>query len=587
MSTGLFIAIIGGLVALLGAFAVPWVDPDVVHFQDPILFKGQVWWSGAAALTAIGMAVLGAIAGLFVLSRRKMALAGLILSVAGLVFLLVTPFVIRATVHDMVEAKTLVETTRLAMFYGYHLAFLGVAVMLVGFIWTLGAQPILGPEDRLLRMALLWKGTLVKETTFTEKRDITVGDAVRSDFVLPKGFGVGRIFPIVKVDRKGNYMLALKRDMAGRVCIGGTVSSVGDYVRKHTSDQSGANYVPIDKGDWAVLEFGDVELFLQFVRPSVIIGRRPAMALDGNIVAAVVGSLFVVAAFFVVAQFLWDPAGQVEKRVAEKRFLKVEMNITQEKDEHLLEIGEEEDTVGKKAEGEEGKFGDPDKDPTLESKVPKRDGELVARIDPKKIGLADLLSNQLSRSSAISSILSDNVDAFDNRMAVAMAGTGAELVVGYGAGGMGFKGTGPGGGGTGGYGRIHGLGRVDTGGGMGVRAGLGTKKAKKVGNVSLGGMSGTGFCKKSHIQSVVLRRAGAIRACYEAQLQIHESLAGKVTARWTINLQGMVEGATIVDSTLGNSSVEQCILQTIRRMRFEEPEGGVCVVQWPFVFNPG
>ena len=66
--------------------------------------------------------------------------------------------------------------------------------------------------------------------------------------------------------------------------------------------------------------------------------------------------------------------------------MKVEMNITQEKDEKLLEIGEEDDDVGKKAEGEEGKFGDPDKDPTLESKVPRRDGQMVSKIDPKKIG---------------------------------------------------------------------------------------------------------------------------------------------------------------------------------------------------------
>jgi len=43
----------------------------------------------------------------------------------------------------------------------------------------------------------------------------------------------------------------------------------------------------------------------------------------------------------------------------------------------------------------------------------------------------------------------------------------------------------------------------------------------------------------------------------------------------------------VVSSSLGNAAVEQCVLQTIRRMKFEKPEGGVCVVQWPFVFNPG
>jgi TonB family protein len=328
-------------------------------------------------------------------------------------------------------------------------------------------------------------------------------------------------------------------------------------------------------------------VFFQFVRPDVIIGRSTAMSMDGNFVAATVGSLFFLLSVWVVSQFAWDPAGKIEQRKAERRVLKVEANISLEKDETLLEIGEEDDSVGKKAEGEEGKFGDPDKDPDLESKVPRRDGALAAKIDPKKIGLADLLSNKMGKSGAISSILSDNADAFDNRMAVAMAGTGSELVVGYGAGGMGFKGTGSGGGGTGGYGRIHGLGRVDTGGGMGMRAGLGKKGVKSVGKMSLGGMGATGFCQKSNIQSVVLQRAGAIRACYEAQLQIHEGLTGKITFRWTIDTEGRVSDANMTESSIGNSAVEQCVLRAIRNMRFAKPEGGICVVQWPFVFNPG
>lgn len=586
MVYGLIIAIIGGAVGLLGALSMEWVDSDVAKFNDTAMYYGTEWWTGQVVVIGFALAVVSAIAGLFVVRKKIFALSGLGITVVAMIFLVITPFLIRSDIHEMIAIKAIHESTTLAMYYGYHLAFLGIAILCVGFIWTLGAQPILGPDDRLLRVALLWKGTLVKENTFTEKRDITIGDGVRSEFVVPAGSKVGSSYPLVTVDRKGNYSLGLKKKMKGRVSLSGVVSSVSDYVKKHTSDQSGANYVPIQKGDWSVLEFGDVELFIQFVRPDVIVGHKSTRAMDGGIVAAIVGALFVVASFFVVSQFLWDPAGNIDRRKADKRQLKVDADITQEKDEDLLEIGEEDDTVGKKAEGEEGKFGDPDKDPTLESKVPKRDGELVPRIDPKKIGLNDLLSNKMSKSDAISSILSDS-DAFENRMAVAMAGTGAELMVGYGAGGMGFKGTGPGGGGTGGYGRIHGLGRVDTGGGMGVRAGLGRKRSKKVGRVKLGGMNSTGFCKKGHIRKVVLRRAGAIRACYEAQLQIHEGLAGKITARWTIGMEGRVAGVSIVQSSLGNTSVEQCIQRTLRRMRFEKPEGGVCVVQWPFVFNPG
>jgi TonB family protein len=267
--------------------------------------------------------------------------------------------------------------------------------------------------------------------------------------------------------------------------------------------------------------------------------------------------------------------------------MKVEAAISQEKDEILLDLGEEEEDVGKKAEGEEGKFGDPDDEPDKENKVPKRDGAMAAKIDVKNIGLADLLSNKLGKDGAISSILSDNTDAFENRMAVAMAGTGSELVVGYGAGGMGFRGTGSGGGGTGGYGRIHGLGRVDTGGGMGMRAGLGSKKGRKVGEIKISGGGSQGFCQKGNIEAVVKQRAGAIRACYESELQLRDDLTGKVVIRWTIDPEGRVDGASVTNSTLGNEKVERCMMTVIRRMRFQKPDSGICIVQWPFVFSPG
>lgn len=586
MVVGLVISIIGSLLILIGSLGLSWVDEEVVQFADSSLYQGYQWWSGIIVL--ITGILAGIVSGIGLSTHRKklFAIAGLVISVITLIFLILTPFVIRNEIIEWIKAGLMVKETKIAMWYGYHLAFLGVLLNIIGYVWTLGAQPILSPEDRLLRVAILWGGRLVTEKTFTEKRDITIGDGVRSDFVVPHS-GIGKMFPLFKVDRSGNYSVALLRDMKGRVNIGGVLAPVSDYVRKYTGDtMSGANYVQLEKGDWGILEFGPTEVFFQFVKPSVVIGHKKALGMDGTIVAAIIGCFFVVMSFFIFAQFLWNPASHIETRKVEKRELKVDMNIVEEKEEKLLEIGEEDDTTGKKAEGEEGKFGDPDKDPSLESKVPKRDGQMVSKIDPKKIGLANVLS-QMQKSGALSSIMSDNVDSFDNRMAVAMAGTGSELVVGFGAGGMGFKGSGPGGGGTGGYGRIHGLGRVDTGGGMGMRAGLGQKAAKTVGKISLGGMSGTGFCQRNNIMSVVMQRAGAIRACYEAQLQIHEGLTGKVTVRWTINLEGSVENAVITQTTLGNSAVEECVLRTIRHMRFAKPEGGICVVQWPFVFSPG
>lgn len=588
MIIGLVIAIVGALLGVGGSLAVDWINADVVAFQDVSMYSATQWWTGA--LSIMLMTIAGVLAALGLVTQRKkiFGISGLIATALSFVFLFLTPFVVLDVINAAIEAKVMSDTTTISMFYGYHLAFVGILLLFVGFVWSMVAQPILAADDRLLRVALLWDGKIIKETTFNERRDIIVGEGLNCDFVVPHAAPDGENRTLFKHTGKGQYSVGLTRDLAGRVHLDGRLAPLQDWMKANISG-SGLTYVPLTKHDWGVLEFDNkVEVFFQFVRPSVIIGRSTAASMDGAFVAATVFSAFFLISIWIISQFVWNPAAAIVKHKSEKRVMKVEANIAMQKDEDILEITEsDDDSVGKRAEGEEGKFGDPDKDPTLESKVPNRDGALTNKIDPKKIGLANVLSNQLGRSSAISSILSDNVDAFDNRMAVAMAGTGSELQVGYGAGGMGFKGTGPGGGGTGGYGRIHGLGRVDTGGGMGMRAGLGKKGTKKVGQMKLDSGASTGFCKKEDIRTNVMRRAGAIRACYEAQLQIHESLAGKTTIRWTIDGEGRVSEASIASSTLGNANVEQCVLRVIRAMRFQKPESGVCIVQWPFVFNPG
>ena len=131
------------------------------------------------------------------------------------------------------------------------------------------------------------------------------------------------------------------------------------------------------------------------------------------------------------------------------------------------------------------------------------------------------------------------------------------------------------------------MGKIDTGGGMGVRAGLGKKGTRRVGKLKVGSGATQGFCKKGNIKSVVKRRAGAIRACYESRLQLNPKLSGKLTARWTISIEGKVSGVSVTQNSIKDGKVTNCVLRVLRRMRFQKPEGGICVVQWPFVFNAG
>jgi len=308
--------------------------------------------------------------------------------------------------------------------------------------------------------------------------------------------------------------------------------------------------------------------------------------LDINYLASLATSWMFHAALLLLALFMWEESLDVNRHSHMYRNMSIHAVYDFERDEEEEEeddgVGEREE-VAQRADGEEGEFGDPDIELEIQSKVPRNEGKMVSKIDPKKVGLVDVLSG--NKLSAISNILSNNASGLTDKMAIAMAGAGSEFVMGHGSGGMGFKGTGTGGGGTGGYGRIHGLGKIDVGGGTGLRAGLGRKKIKKVGKLRIGSGRTAGFCKKVDITRVVRRRAGSFRGCYEQRLQVNSSLRGKLTVRWTIGLFGNVTKATIVSNSVEDKAMSGCILRNIRRMRFPKPEGGVCMVQWPFVFN--
>jgi hypothetical protein len=570
------VAVAGAIITILGATLLSWIDPDI-GFE---LRGFEFTWGQATILFAVLIIAFRAAA---VMKRRFQLYNFIDIIISGIAVILLL-----AVTIDLRSVLELDENVELALGAGYYLTLLGLFVVLGNAIAGFMMQGKISPDSSFLKVALLWQGEKIKEHFFTEGTDILIGsDVHKNDFIIPSENLPSKSFPIFRINPKGVYHTALRKDMDGTVRIDNVTSEIKDFVQKHTWNISGENYVPLAVGDWGVFKFDDLSLFFQSVKPDEKMPRKGVFTLDKNMLSAFALSAVLAFSLIITATIFWEEDISWEKKQDIRKLLKMDVQIAEEKEEELIELGEEEDTVGKKAEGEEGKFGDPDEDPKIESKVPKRDGKMVSQIDPKKIGLNDLLSTNKLGKSAISSILSDD-SGFTNKLAVAMSGTGTELVIGHGAGGMGFKGTGPGGGGTSGYGRIHGLGKIDTGGGMGMKAGLGAKGKRQVAQISLGQGSSTGFCNKNNIRTVVLRRAGAIRACYEAQLQIHAELAGKITARWTINLEGDVEAETILPgSTLQDANVENCILRTIHRMKFDKPEGGICVVQWPFVFNPG
>ncbi|NOZ01627.1 MAG: AgmX/PglI C-terminal domain-containing protein, partial [Deltaproteobacteria bacterium] len=95
-----------------------------------------------------------------------------------------------------------------------------------------------------------------------------------------------------------------------------------------------------------------------------------------------------------------------------------------------------------------------------------------------------------------------------------------------------------------------------------------------------------GFCEKGAVARVMRGRSGAYRACYEMQLQRHPELSGRIQIRFTIEPNGSVSGVKTIRNEL-NAKVASCIVKQVSTLKFPKPDGGVCVIRWPFKFKPG
>ena len=114
----------------------------------------------------------------------------------------------------------------------------------------------------------------------------------------------------------------------------------------------------------------------------------------------------------------------------------------------------------------------------------------------------------------------------------------------------------------------------------------------------------SGGCVKADIAATVHAEASLIRACYDVGLAMGPDLAGKITNQWTINPRGLVddfeivatdwtshprglgEGRKVVTNALPALSVTRCVSVVMASLRFEPPQEGICVIQWPFIFSP-
>jgi hypothetical protein len=445
-------------------------------------------------------------------------------------------------------------------------------------VWALTTESTL-KTSTVVRLAVLWNDTVVSEQVINPKKGIHIGSDKKSQLKIPDHGAIQGKYQLFAPGSPDSPELQLDSKMTGWLQLGAERTELGGHKPSYL----------LNEGDYGVVKVIDEDanrlaVFFKVLSEEPSRFAAPLMtSIESRFFAAFLFAMTLHLGVLITAFALKNYELALANVKIDDRFTEV---LTEKAEDDMpeepVEEEEEEDDVGKQAGGEEGKFGQEDK--LDKSKVPTTDGEMVDKI--KNVGLAKALSSSLMGRGALSSVFG-NRDGFSDQLNAAMSGGDGELVMGHGAGGMGLRGTGSGGGGSG-FGRIHGMGKIDTGGGRGTKARLGRRGKRKARfTVKKGAPSVGNFCKQADILRVVSARQKAITYCYEKQLASNPELGGKVTLSWIINLDGTVKKIWVKGSSLKNGKVESCMTRTLKRARFTKPDGGMCQIQFPFVFNSG
>jgi pSer/pThr/pTyr-binding forkhead associated (FHA) protein len=385
----------------------------------------------------------------------------------------------------------------------------------------------------------------------------------------------------------GNYVCNISDKWSGFVDIGEDRHSLQELIESGKAKPAGAGQyqVDVDENTRLVADLGHTIIFSQMVYP----GKKVVSKLTDNLDYPFLGVMaFMSFVFAMMAVVILTSPPPPENEVMEIPDRFVELLLEQPepekpkndpKPEANPEAGE-----GAKAKKEEGKVGKKDakmktaKGNKVEMKKQQLDREVAE--DAGVLGA-------LREGSELDGVFgSSNLNA---DLAGGIGGLIGAKGTQMGTGGLGSRGSGLGGGGT--ADGIGGLGTKGRGSGKsGYGKGGGNFGAKGEGGI--GRIGGDpiilGALDKSLIDAVIKRHMNQIRYCYQRELTKNPNLGGKIVVKFVIAKDGSVSKASTKSSTMGNKAVEGCINSRFQRFKFPEPKGGgIVIVSYPFIFQPG
>ena len=462
-------------------------------------------------------------------------------------------------------------------------------------------KPI-GPK--VLRVGVIQNGKIVEERIIRKRETVTVGGSERNHFVinaagLPARF---ELFQLVGSD----YILNFTPTMSGRVGLPAGVQTLEQLRTGGAARNAGSHWqVKLNDSARGKVVVGDVTLLFQFVTPPPVQPRPqlPAAARGGFaksidwVFTAFVMFSFMTHFGFVV--YLENADWPIEQGIAAipDEFVDLVMAEQPPPEPEVVEEGtapeEKAPEAPKKEEPKQAEAEKPAKEP-VEKPAGPDNASKEAAVAEKTARMAEEAAAS-AEALLLGALGAQGGGALNDVLAGGAVTGNAEDVLAQAA-GVGVATNAQGGtlrqrsgGGTGD--RVGGLGSMQKAGGggpVGEGAAIGEKQVRgsvKPDNVD--DVGGTGEFDAKLVTAEVKKRLRAIQICYEQELRRNPALQGKVVVEFTIEQSGTVSKAAATANTTNDSAVAACVVDTVKRFRFNPgPEGGSVTYSYPFVFAP-
>jgi len=467
-------------------------------------------------------------------------------------------------------------------------------------------------ETKVLRVGVIEDGRITEEQIITRRTAVSVGPSERNTFVIPSTLLPSRFELFERV--AGGYRLCFTEEMRGRVAHNGSAEDLLALRRSGKAKRRGRLWtLDLHEGCRGKIVIGEHTLLFQFVTPPPVQPRPqlPASVRGGHlrsidwVFTAIVSVSFLAQVGFVV--FLvnndWPHRGGFELMPDHLRDYVFASAPTVEE---LREMQQELDgTVPADAEA----TSESDPEPSKAQPLDRPDRSPAARSGPSGASAAeDQARREVERRARIRDALDDAVRASilgafspdeDGVVADVMRGGGVDgdldriiadaraVRIADSRGDSVIRGP-RSGDGSSSVASIEGLrSRIKTGVAESDAIGEEREISGKVGRgTPREGPRSIGKLSPEAVRRAVGRNLGGIKRCYERALPRNPTLAGRITVNFTIGGGGRVVSASSGGDTMGEPRVTECVVRSIRSIRFPAPEGGNVDFSYPFIFAP-